>query len=408
MTGAGEPADDGLALAVDGAGEREGGERAEELRDRRPRHDGHRQGQRGEGGDARGQRLPPAAEEDQGRQRRQRRGGRPVRAGAGQDRTTSTPASRTRKTSSAEVRSRFMAQTIGTDPADRASIARWIPSAKSPDLAVDAAGAGLPTFCGIPRPARASLDAKDVRHVPPSTARPAVRRRRHRLLVAGLAPDKAPTSSWSDARITPPGTRTTRQRPLAGRRPYLIAAAAPFLLLFTAVLRERLAAAGASAPRRSVLLGAGTAFAVTALVGAALYAARAGGAGVRQGARAERPTSAATCSAPPTARWSCSARSRRRCSPRRSASARCAAGRCRGGWRLAGIPLSVLMLANAVMPMAAITLWFAGRDHADGPAAGAVDVPGSACLDGGRRRLTPRTRSARTVRADRQRHADAR
>src|SRR3954466_3770746 len=91
------------------------------------------------------------------------------------------------------------------------------------------------------------------------------------LVVAGLATDKAPTSSWSDARIA--GWYATHGSAEWLGAAFLIALAVPFLLVFTAVVRERLAAGGASSRVQWVLQGAGTAYAVTLLVGAALYGA---------------------------------------------------------------------------------------------------------------------------------------
>ena len=174
-------------------------------------------------------------------------------------------------------------------------------------------------------------------------------------LVAGLATDKAPTSSWSDARIT--GWYATHGNGEWLVSAYLIAAAAPFLLIFAGVLRERLATAGASRVSRSVLLGSGTAFAVTALVGAALYA---GVPAARVFAKAPAPT-------PDISRYLLGASYGTLVMFSAFVAALFAAtvsiGSLRSGaiprWlAIAGIPLSVLMLANAVMPMAVITLWF--------------------------------------------------
>jgi hypothetical protein len=170
-------------------------------------------------------------------------------------------------------------------------------------------------------------------------------------LVAGLATDKAPTSSWSAAQITAWYAAHGNAEWLVSA--YLIAAAAPFLLIFTGVLRERMA----SRLSRSVLLGAGTAFAVTALIGAALYA----------GVPAARVFAKAPAPSPDISRYLLGASYGTLVMFSAFAAALFAAtvsiGSMRSGalprWlAIAGIPLSVLMLANAVMPMAVITLWF--------------------------------------------------
>jgi len=174
-------------------------------------------------------------------------------------------------------------------------------------------------------------------------------------LVAGLAMDKAQTSSWSDARITQWYATHGNAQWLVSA--YLIAAAAPFLLIFTGVLRERLATAGASRVTRSVLLGSGTAFAVTALIGAALYA----------GVPAARVFAKAPAPSPDISRYLLGASYGTLVMFSAFAAALFVATASIGSLRsraiprwlaIAGIPASVLMLANAVMPMAVITLWF--------------------------------------------------
>jgi hypothetical protein len=174
-------------------------------------------------------------------------------------------------------------------------------------------------------------------------------------LVAGLALDRAPTSSWSDAHITAWYASHGNGGWLLSA--YLIAAAAPFLLIFAAVVRDRLADAGASRRSQSVVLGSGTAFAVTALVGAALYAA----------VPAARVFSKAPAPSPDISRYMLGASYGTLVMFSALAAALFSATACvaalRGGamprWlAVAGIPFAVLMLANAVMPMAAITLWF--------------------------------------------------
>jgi hypothetical protein len=174
-------------------------------------------------------------------------------------------------------------------------------------------------------------------------------------LVAGLATDKAPTSSWSDARITQWYATHGNGEWLVSA--YLIAAAAPFLLIFAGVLRERLAAAGASRVVRSVLLGSGAAFAVITLVGAALYA----------GVPAARVFTKAPSPSPDISRYLLGASYGALVMFSAFAAAVFAASVSIGSLRsraiprwlaIAGVPASVLMLANAVMPMAIITLWF--------------------------------------------------
>jgi hypothetical protein len=173
--------------------------------------------------------------------------------------------------------------------------------------------------------------------------------------VAGLAMDTAPTSSWPDARITAWYASNGSGHWLLSA--YLIAAAAPFLLLFTAVVRDRLARAGASATSLSVVLGAGVAFAVTLLTGAALYAAVPA---ARVFARAPAPS-------PDISRYLLGAAYGSLVMFSALAAAVFAAAvsvaalrtRALPRWlAIAGIPFAVLMLANAVMPMAAITVWF--------------------------------------------------
>jgi MFS family permease len=174
-------------------------------------------------------------------------------------------------------------------------------------------------------------------------------------LVAGLATDKAPTSHWSDARITQWYATHGNAHWLVSA--YLIAAAAPFLLIFAGVLRDRLAAAGTSRIWGSVLLGAGTAFAVTTLVGAGLYA----------GVPAARVFTKAPAPSPDISRYLLGASYGTLVMFSAFAAALFAATVSIGSLRsraiprwlaLAGIPASVLMLANAVLPMAVITLWF--------------------------------------------------
>jgi hypothetical protein len=174
-------------------------------------------------------------------------------------------------------------------------------------------------------------------------------------LVAGLALDRAPTSSWSDARITAWYATHGNAQWLVSA--YLIAVAAPFLLLFTAAVRDRLADAGASRTAQTLVVGAGTAFAVTALVGAALYAA----------VPAARVFSRAPSPSPDVSRYLLGASYGTLVMFSAFAAALFATTTCIAALRtravprwlaVAGLPFAVLMLLNAVLPMAAITLWF--------------------------------------------------
>lgn len=174
-------------------------------------------------------------------------------------------------------------------------------------------------------------------------------------LVAGLALDKAPTSSWSDRQITDwYAGHGLGEWMVSG---ILVALAAPFFLIFTAEVRERLAVAGASRRSQSVLLGAGIAFAVTALIGAALYvavpAAMTFSRAPAPGADISRFTLGAAYGT--LVMFSAFAASlftltasiaslRTRAIPRWLA--------------VAGLPFSALMLLNALLPLAAITLYF--------------------------------------------------
>jgi hypothetical protein len=106
-----------------------------------------------------------------------------------------------------------------------------------------------------------------------------------------------------------------------------------------------------------VVLGSGTAFAVTALVGAALYAA----------VPAARVFSKAPAPSPDISRYMLGASYGTLVMFSALAAALFTATACIAALRvgamprwlaIAGIPFALLMLANAVMPMAAITLWF--------------------------------------------------
>jgi hypothetical protein len=174
-------------------------------------------------------------------------------------------------------------------------------------------------------------------------------------VVAGLATDRAPTSSWSDARISAWYASHGNAEWLFSAA--LIAAGAPFLLLFAATVADRLVVAGASARTRSLAVAAGTAFAVTLVTGAAFYA----------GVPAARVFAAAPAPSPDVSRYLLGA-AYGALVMFSAFSAALFAGtvsvaairhRAMPRWlAVAGVPLAVLMLANAVMPMAAITLWF--------------------------------------------------
>jgi hypothetical protein len=174
-------------------------------------------------------------------------------------------------------------------------------------------------------------------------------------IVAGLALDAAPTASWSDARIH--GWYADHGLAHWFVSAYVLAAGAPLLLIFVAEVRERMAEAEVADRARTLVLGSGLAFAVTILVGAGLYAAVPAAMtfskapapsadisryllGASYGVLVMFSAFAAALFAGTLSIVSL----RGRVLPRPLA--------------LIGLPASVLMLANAVMPMAVITLWF--------------------------------------------------
>jgi hypothetical protein len=174
-------------------------------------------------------------------------------------------------------------------------------------------------------------------------------------VVAGLASDQAPTSSWSDARISAwYATHGSGEWLFSAA---LIAAGAPFLLAFAVTVADRLAAAGASARTRSLVTASGTAFAVTLILGAALYAA----------VPAARVFTSSSAPSPDVSRYLLGA-AYGALVMFSAFSAALFAGtvsvaairhRAMPTWlAVVGVPLAVLMLANAFLPMAAITLWF--------------------------------------------------
>ena len=175
------------------------------------------------------------------------------------------------------------------------------------------------------------------------------------LLIAGLAIDAAPTSSWSDARIEDWYADHDFGQWLLSA--YLLAAAAPMLLAFTADLRQRMAASGATAHSQSLVFGSGVAFAVTVLTGAGLYAAV--------------PAAITFASAPPpsadVSRYLLGAAYGILVMFSAFAAALFAGTlsitslryRVLPRWlAVIGIPASLLMFANAALPMGVITLWF--------------------------------------------------
>jgi hypothetical protein len=181
------------------------------------------------------------------------------------------------------------------------------------------------------------------------------------LLIAGLATDSAPTSSWPDTRIEAWYAHHGGGHWLFSA--YLLAAAAPLILAFAVEVRHRMAAAGAGDRAQSLLLGAGTAFAVTILVGAGLYAAV--------------PAAMTFASAPAPhadiSRYLLGASYGTLVMFSAFAAALLAATvsvvslryRVLPRWlAVIGLPASLLMLANAALPMGVITLWYAAASIA--------------------------------------------
>lgn len=174
-------------------------------------------------------------------------------------------------------------------------------------------------------------------------------------MIAGLAMDAAPTSSWSDAQIA--GWYASHGSAHWFVSAYVLALGAPLLLIFAAVVRDRLARAGASHLACSITQGAGAAFAITILVGAGIYAAVPAAMtfsnapapsadvsryllGASYGVLVMFSAFAAALLAVTVSITSL----RHRALPRWLA--------------IIGVPASLLMLANAALPMGVITLWF--------------------------------------------------
>lgn len=176
------------------------------------------------------------------------------------------------------------------------------------------------------------------------------------LVIAGLATDRAPSSGWPDARIQ--AWYLHHGLGLWLLSAYLVAAGAPLLIAFVAELRHRFAAAGAGQRAQSIALAAGIAWAVTLLTGAGLDAAvpaamtfshaPAPGADISRftlGAAYGTLVMFSALAAALLALTTSIVSLRHRVLPRWLA--------------LVGIPASLLMLANAALPMAVITLWYA-------------------------------------------------
>lgn len=174
-------------------------------------------------------------------------------------------------------------------------------------------------------------------------------------VIAGLAMDAAPTSSWSAARIT--AWYSTHSLGHWFVSAYILAAGAPLFLLFVTSVLARMADAGADSRARTLVLASGITFAVTVLVGAGLYAAVPAGMTFSKAPAPSADVSryllgasygvlvmfSALAASLFTASLSISSL-RHRVLPRPLA--------------ILGIPAAALMLLNAVMPMAVITLWF--------------------------------------------------
>lgn len=176
------------------------------------------------------------------------------------------------------------------------------------------------------------------------------------LVIAGLATDRAPASAWSDSRIHAWYLNHGIGPWLLSS--YLVAAAAPLLIAFVADVGQRFAAAGAGERARSIAAAAGVAWAVTLLTGAGLYAAvpaamtfsdaPAPGADISRftlGAAYGTLVMFSAMAAALLAFTISVVSLHHRVLPRWLA--------------VAGIPASLLMLANAALPMAVITLWYA-------------------------------------------------
>lgn len=174
-------------------------------------------------------------------------------------------------------------------------------------------------------------------------------------VVTGLAMDAAPTSSWSATRIT--AWYSTHSLGHWFVSAYVLAAGAPLFLLFVTSVLARMNDAGADRRARTLVLASGVTFAVTVLVGAGLYAAVPAGMTFSKAPAPSADVSryllaaaygvlvmfSALAAALFTASLSISSL-RHRVLPRPVA--------------ILGIPAAALMLLNAVLPMAVITLWF--------------------------------------------------
>lgn len=174
-------------------------------------------------------------------------------------------------------------------------------------------------------------------------------------VIAGLAMDAAPTSSWSDAQIA--GWYASHGSAHWFVSAYLLALGAPLLLIFAAVVRDRLARAGASHLPCSITQGAGAAFAITILVGAGIYAA----------VPAAMTFSNAPAPSADVSRYLLGASYGVLVMFSAFAAALLAATASITSLRhqalprwlaIIGVPASLPMLANAALPMGVITLWY--------------------------------------------------
>ena len=175
-------------------------------------------------------------------------------------------------------------------------------------------------------------------------------------IIGGLAADAAPTSSWPDDRIT--GWYATHGMTHWLLSACLLALGAPFLLIFTADLAARLADRGAGRVSTAVVAGAGITWAATLLVGAGLYAA----------VPAAITFAQAPAPSPDISRYFLGSAYGVLVMFSAFAAAMLAAATSLTALRyrtlprwlaLTGLPASILMLANAWLPMAVITLWYA-------------------------------------------------
>jgi len=181
------------------------------------------------------------------------------------------------------------------------------------------------------------------------------------LLGGGWFWDPAPSLDFSDGRLTDWFAAGGAHLWFAAAVLQLLAV--PFLWLFAGTLRDRLAAAGASARTRKVGEGAGRAFAASVLCFGAIYAATPftmvlGGTPAPAGDIVRFAGAADFALFVVFGALSAIAL---------TVAVSVAAFRTRAVplWLgIVGIPLAVIMLANPFLPMAGITLWFAAASIA--------------------------------------------